>query len=179
MKYVRNLSKADRNVMSTSPQTGKSNRPFVGVLILLNNKKYCVPLTSPKSKFENKKNSLDFMKITHHTEKNEQGTYKLIGALNFNNMIPVTSEVIKKIDLKIDASDSAEYKKYKELMKDQLRFCRTNQDIIIKRANNLYELITKHPDKNHNLKHRCCDFKKLEQVLDKYISKQNNLSETL
>lgn len=31
MKYVRNLSNADKNIMSTSPQLGKVHRPFVGI----------------------------------------------------------------------------------------------------------------------------------------------------
>lgn len=79
MKYVRNLAKADNNVMSVSPQTEKSSRPFIGVLILLNGKKYCIPLSSPKKKFEGKKNSVDFMKITHSNEKDNK---KIIGALN-------------------------------------------------------------------------------------------------
>lgn len=174
MKYVRNLAKADNNVMSTSPQTGKENRPFVGVLILLNNRHYCIPLTSPKLKFESKKNSVDFMKIPHPTEKNENGSYKLIGGLNINNMIPVDISVLKKIDLQVKKEDNTAIKEYKELMKDQLSFCQINQDLILKRANNLYDLVTNHPDKNRNLTRRCCDFAKLEKVLDKYISRSQS-----
>ena len=56
MKYVRNLAKADDNVMSVSPQNGKSVRPFVGIIVLVNGRKYCIPLSSPKKKFENKTN---------------------------------------------------------------------------------------------------------------------------
>lgn len=171
MKYVRNLSKVDNNVMSTSPQVGKSNRPFVGILILLNNRSYCIPLTSPKPKFQGRKNSVDFIKITHPTEKNENGAFKMIGALNLNNMLPVDLSVLKKIDLQINKNDTMATKEYKELMKDQLNYCQINQDIILKRANSLYNLVTKHPDKNRNLVRRCCNFKKLEQVLDKYIIK--------
>ena len=51
LKYVRSLSKADDKVMSISPQIGKEIRPFVGVVVLMNGKKYCIPLTSPKDKF--------------------------------------------------------------------------------------------------------------------------------
>lgn len=35
MKYVRNLSKVDDNVFSVSPQQGKENRPFVGVVVIV------------------------------------------------------------------------------------------------------------------------------------------------
>ncbi len=180
MKYVRNLSNADRNVMSTSPQLGKSNRPFVGILVLLNDKTYCIPLTSPKEKFEGKKNSVDFIKILHPTEKNEKGAFKIIGALNLNNMIPVDISVLQKIDLHIRSTDTPQIIAYKELMKDQLSWCQANQDIILKRANQLYDIVTKYPDKNKNLVRRCCDFIKLETILDKYIkSKQGNIKNTL
>ena len=57
LKYIRNLSRADDNVMSVSPQVGKENRPFLGIIILIGGQKYCIPLTSPKKKFENMKSS--------------------------------------------------------------------------------------------------------------------------
>lgn len=178
MKYVRNLSNANRNVMSTAPQAGKSNRPFVGILILLNNKQYCIPLTSPKGKFEGKKNSVDFMKILHPTVKNEDGAYKVIGALNINNMLPVSRDVLTKVDLQINSKDSPQNKQYKELMKDQLTWCQNNQDIILKRANRLYDIVTKYPEENRNLTRRCCNFKKLEAVLDRYLDKLQTNAET-
>lgn len=63
LKYIRNLSKTDDNVMSVSPQIGKENRPFVGVIVLLNGKNYCIPLTSPKNKFKTMKSQIDFIKV--------------------------------------------------------------------------------------------------------------------
>ena len=36
LKYIRNLSKVDDNVMSVSPQLDKQDRPFVGMILLLN-----------------------------------------------------------------------------------------------------------------------------------------------
>ena len=171
MKYIRNLSKVDDNVMSVSPQNDKRFRPFVGILILLNDKKYCIPLSSPKPKFENKKNGVDFMRITHPTKKNEQGAYKLIGVLNINNMLPIEDELLTPIDLTVHSGDDAKRVAYKSLMKDQLDFCQRNQDMILKRANKLYDLITKYPDKNINLTKRCCNFIKLEKALEKYLHK--------
>ena len=63
LKYIRNLSRADDNVMSVSPQVGKENRPFLGIIILIGGQKYCIPLTSPKKKFENMKSQIDFIQI--------------------------------------------------------------------------------------------------------------------
>ncbi len=164
MKYVRNLSKADDRVMSVSPQENKENRPFVGIVVVCESKEYCIPMTSPKEKHKSMKNDLDFSKIY---DKNG----KLIGALNFNNMIPVDKSVIKPININPDKRDSSKEKAYKEMMNNQLDWCNDNHEAITKKANKLYRFVTETPEKSRNLTRRCCDFKKLEQVLDKYLGK--------
>jgi len=80
MKYVRDLHKIDDRVQSISPQIHKNNRPFVGILIICDKHKYCVPLDSPKEKHKRQKNDVDFTRIFDDE--------KLISVLNFNNMIP-------------------------------------------------------------------------------------------
>ncbi|MGN0589492.1 MAG: type III toxin-antitoxin system ToxN/AbiQ family toxin [Ruminiclostridium sp.] len=167
LKYVRDLSFVDDNVMSVSPQIGKSSRPFVGILLLVEGQKYCVPLSSPKPKFQNKKNAIDFVRILDETKHNEHSTPVIIGVLNFNNMIPVADDVVTEIDIKINKGDSPKTAKYKELLTKQLDWCRKNELNILSHANRLYSLVTKHPEKNRNLTRRCCDFKKLEAVLEK------------
>ena len=62
LKYIRNLAKVDDNVLSISPQVGKSTRPFIGIIVICDDKQYCIPLSSPKSKHENMKNDADFSK---------------------------------------------------------------------------------------------------------------------
>jgi protein AbiQ len=90
MKYIRNLAKVDDKVVSVSPQIKKENRPFVGIVVICDSKLYCIPLTSPKLKHQQMKNDKDFSKMF---DKNG----KLIGAINFNNMIPVDKYLIKPI----------------------------------------------------------------------------------
>ena len=46
---------------------------------------FFAPLTSYKKKFDNMKNDLDFFKIMNYK------TGKIYGAIDLNNMIPVTS----------------------------------------------------------------------------------------
>lgn len=132
-------------------------------------KKYCVPLTSPKSKHDKMKNDLDFSKM--FDKKN-----KLIGALNFNNMIPVSENFIKPINITPNKNDSPKDKIYKELLNNQLDWCNDNVENIVKKANKLYKFVTQTPEKSRNLTRRCCNFKKLEEVLAKYIQKtsENN-----
>lgn len=170
MKYIRELHKADDNVMSISPQINKNTRPFFGIVILLNGRKYCIPLTSPKKEKFKGKSQVDFIKIKDSSRKDENGAEKTIGILNINNMIPVCDQVLKKIDLKQAVNDPRDVLNRKGLMIDQLRWCRKNYQIIENRANKVYKLVTETPEKNKNLVRRCCDFKKLEKVLDSYIA---------
>lgn len=81
MKYIRNLHNIDDKVLSVSPQAGKDNRVFIGIVIVCGRHKYCIPLSSPKEKHKNMKNSIDFSKI--------EVNGKLLGVLNFNLMIPI------------------------------------------------------------------------------------------
>lgn len=57
-------------------------------------------------------------------------------------------------------------------MQDQLKWCRDNAEMIIRRANKVHDMIVLTPEKNKNLTRRCCDFKKLEAVLDKMMKRQ-------
>lgn len=159
MKYIRNLSHVDDHVMSVSPQIGKSNRPFIGIIVICNDRQYCVPLSSPKEKHKTMKNDIDFTKIYHDS--------RLIGVLNFNEMIPVNKDIIFPVDIRHRPSDNHEMSRYKDLIINQLTFCRKNQDTIVKKANRLYEKVTSGKAGGLLLRH-CCDFKKLEHVLEHY-----------
>ena len=92
---------------------------------------------------------------------------KLIGVLNFNCMIPVSFNVIRPLDLKIQPQDDAESKHYKKLVAKQLTFCQKNQEAIIRKANKLYDHIV-NGKASIRLTQRCCDFKKLEAILLRY-----------
>ena len=107
MKYIRNLhNQGDDRVFSVSPQVGKGSRPFVGIVVICCKKQYCIPLSSPKEKHKNMKNGVDFHRIL-------DADGKLIGVLDFNNMIPVREDVLREVDLKIHPNDTREMKHYK------------------------------------------------------------------
>ena len=88
-----------------------------GIVIICEEKQYCIPLSSPKDKHKNMKNGVDFHRVL-------DADGKLIGVLDFNNMIPVRKDVLRRVDLKIHPKDSQEMKHYKNLMIDQLNYCR-------------------------------------------------------
>ncbi|MDR1291912.1 MAG: type III toxin-antitoxin system ToxN/AbiQ family toxin, partial [Clostridiales Family XIII bacterium] len=129
---------------------GKERRPFVGVVLSINNHIYYAPLSSPKSKHANMNNQVDMMKIAG-------GKY---GVINFNNMIPVKKIFLAKINLKPVENDSGKDIDYKAMLVNQLDWCEKNEEWIRKTAYQLYKLLrTQYAGKA--LKKRCCDFKKL------------------
>ena len=160
---MRDLHNADDRVQSVSPQIHKSRRPFVGVVVVCGEHKYCVPLDSAKEKHKSQKNDVDFTRIFDGE--------KLISVLNFNNMIPVDDRFITKIDLKPSEKDSPAQANYKKLCIKEIAWCRKNQEAIVKKANKLYLLVQK-PNCSGILKKRCNDFKKLEKVLERILQKK-------
>ena len=169
MKLIRDYSHIDDNVMSVSPQINKHNRPFIGVIIIKNDKKYCIPLSSPKKKHREMKSRLDMVKVFDESERGEDKQFKLIGVLNVNNMIPVEDCFLEPIDLNICKTDNKKIKAHKELMQNQLRWCRDNSGMIINKANKVYNLVVNNPEKNKRLVARSVDFLKLEKVLEKKL----------
>ncbi len=130
----------------------KSIRPFVGIVFIVNEFHYYAPLTSPKPKHLHMKNQIDFLKI-----KNGE-----LGAVNFNNMIPVPTFCLKKVEIRIMEADSKADRDYKHLLSNQLSWCNANRASILKQAEKLYHTITS-GRAWENLRNRCCDFAVDEQ----------------
>ena len=126
VEYNKYLQVYDKNV--TKNYDEKEGRPYVGLLIQINDIFYFAPLTSPKEKFKHMKNSVDFIKI-------KNGEY---GAINFNNMIPAKEEYANPIIIK-DEKDT----KYKNLLNNQYEKNKKNEEYLITKAKKLLDLYTK------------------------------------
>ena len=113
MKYIRNLHNIDDRILSVSPQIGKDERPFLGILVVCNEHKYCVPLSKPKPKHKQMRDKIDFKKIVYEGE--------LLGVLNFNLMIPVEEAQLHKIDTVLRKHDNADTRKKKEWLIKELK----------------------------------------------------------
>lgn len=159
IKYIRNLHNIDDRVSSVSPQIGKQHRIYVGIVVICNEMEYLIPLSHPTEKHKKMKPCADFDKIL-----DKRG--KLLGVLNYNLMIPVGEKQLIKVNLKPDKTDSANDRYYKQLCIDELTWCRKNADIIINKANCLYNLCVN--GSNYKGKSRCLDYKKLEIECRKY-----------
>lgn len=92
----------------------------------------------------------------------------MIGALNFNNMIPVSNDVIQKLDIRPSSSDTPKEREYKELLNNQLDWCNDNIDNIIKKANKLYRLITQSPE-NQSTSHAVAVISKSLRLFSKDV----------
>lgn len=105
------------------------------------------------------KNGIDFHRVL-------DGRGKLIGVLDFNNMIPVRADVVQRIEIRIFSQDSAKVRHYKNLVTDQINFCQRNQAVIVAKANKLYRMVQR-KNASGPLKRRCLDWKRLEELLEK------------
>ena len=135
----------------------KNKRPFVGVVIAVGSCSYYAPLSSPKPKHLHMHTAIDFMKI-------EGGKF---GVINFNNMLPVSNEQLVLLDLKIKRGDDENTVKYKLLLTNQKDWCTKHQDLLSKKAGNLYTLF-KEGKLYRNIVDRCCNFELLEKAMKIY-----------
>ena len=134
----------------------KELRPFVGVLFTINKCMYFAPLSSPKPKHLKMKNKVDFLKIDNGK----------LGAINFNNMLPVTKNNIIELDLNKECLTKTE-QKYTKLLKEQIYWLNRNNEKIYEKSKKLYE---KYLSKtlNSSIAIRCCNFKLLEEKCIEY-----------
>ena len=153
-KYCDYLRKFDNKVPYNFNE--KEIRPFVGVLFEINDCSYFAPLSSPKPKHLKLKSKLDFLKIDNGK----------LGAINFNNMIPVTNKNIVKIDLEKEGITKTE-KKYIKLLKEQIYWLNRNSEKIFGRSNKLYEKYISNKLDTNTYK-RCCNFLLLEEKCKEY-----------
>ena len=103
------------------------------------------------------KNTIDFIKI-----KNGE-----LGAVNFNNMIPVKENNYDLIDLNAETNSSYE-KKYLKLLKEQLDWLNSNSNQVKNKSYKLYHLYND-GKLAENIKSRCCNFKLLEEKCELYL----------
>ncbi len=108
--YVDQLHNLDYRV---EKHHGKHSKPYLGIILKINNIHYFVPLSSPQPKHKHMYESLTFVKITNRSQ--------LLSVLNINNMIPVPIGFYHKIDIN-KISDL----KYRDLLNAEKIACRTN-----------------------------------------------------
>jgi protein AbiQ len=164
--YIDVLHDADNRVMLNKEQSDGS-RPYVGVIIPVAGIDYYAPLSSPKSKHLKMKNIQDIVKI-------QNGEY---GIINLNNMIPALQNQATPINIcRLMESSEMRDQKYGWLLNAQGVWCNKHSETIVQKANKLYRLITSGRG-YESLRNRCCDYRKLEAEMARYVRGINKVDE--
>lgn len=153
-QYCDYLRKYDNKVSYNKNE--KELRPFVGLLFKINDCEYFAPLSSPKLKHRKMKNTIDFMKI-------QDGE---LGAVNFNNMIPVRKNNYSVINLNRKNLSKSELR-YQDLLKDQYNWLNEHYNQVQNRSYRLYHLYN-NKQLSESIASRCCNFKLLEEKCELY-----------
>ena len=90
--FVNYLNSIDSKVENI--EYGNRLKPYFGIVLDINGINYYMPVSSAKDKHKTMKNSKDFQKIY------DKDTGVLIAVLNINNMIPIPSKYITKLEYK-------------------------------------------------------------------------------
>lgn len=147
-KYLNFLFKFDNRVMLNKDK----KRPYIGVIFKIKGLDYYAPLSSPKPKHKKMKNAVDFMRIKGGE----------LGAINFNNMIPVPLCAVEPVNVA-----DAENIQYKMLLINQIQFFDENDTEIINRATKLYKAY-RAKKLRKEVVDRCVNFPQLEKKAKLY-----------
>lgn len=138
-------------------------KPYIGIVVNINEFNYYVPISSAKSKHYKIKEGMDFIKIMQAD--------KIIGVLNLNNMVPILSEKIqilnyREIDKYREFGTEKEKRLYISFLSFELNLINQKVEKIRRNAIKLYNEKINNP--NSNLSKRCCNFKLLEEKCVEY-----------
>lgn len=159
--YIKYLSQYDKHIAYNKEQT----RPYIGVIIQMNDNKYFAPLFSPKYKHRTYKDNLSFFKITNNKTKNE------LGIVRFTDMIPVPEKELVTLDIKNKSYG------YRRLLSEQYSIINKldNREKIFYKAKRIYEIVIDKENKGKVAtfyKSLSCNFKLLEQKQKEYENKK-------
>ena len=164
-KYIEYLKNFDDKIQNVDYKLNL--KPFIGIVIKINNFDYYVPISSPKPKHYKMKDGIDFIRVKHQN--------RILGVLNLNNMIPILDKYVtilkyKEIE-KYRFFKSEEQKNlYISLLNIELKCINLKYEEIKRKAMKLY--LERLNNKNSRISQRCCDFKFLESKLNQFILNQ-------
>lgn len=149
--YINYLSQYEKHIAYNKNQ----KRPYIGVVIIVEEHYYFAPLFSPKQKHKTYKDNLTFFKIKNQKNKND------LGIIRFSDMIPVPQECVYLLDIKNKSYG------YRRLLSEQYSYINTskNKEKILDKSSKLYNIVTKSSKSKMAkfYKNLSCNFKLLEE----------------
>ena len=143
--YLRYLNSIEPEVQFSDDKYYEQ-KPFLGVVILIDDYSYFIPLTSGKRKHAKWKNvGPAHYLVYEQVEKSElrrndvfksisdTEALKIFAALDIKKMIPVKEGLYSRIEF-----SSLSDRKYADLLEKEYRFCQKIQDGILVKANQIY-----------------------------------------
>ncbi len=175
--YLEYLNKIDSEVYYDIAYRN-SIKPFVGIIVGIENYNYFIPLSSSKEKHKNWRNVsnehfLIYEIIDNHITINGD-IYKyysaeekmhILSILDIKKMIPVPSGCYEKIEF----NQLIDYR-YKDLFEKEYAFCLSIKEKVLKKAENLY----KKQKETGIIRRANCDFNKLESAMKEWIKNSNS-----
>ncbi len=169
--YLEYLHKVDSEVYYNSSYRN-AIKPFVGIVIGIENFDYFIPLSSAKEKHKNWRNVSNehflvyevidnSVTISGDIYKHYSDTSKMhiLSVLDIKKMIPVPKGCYKNI-----VFDELDDERYKDLFKKEYSFCLSIKKKLINKAEKLYK---KQKDTGI-VRNTHCDFTKLEQAMKQW-----------
>ena len=161
-KYVEYLQRFDSLVQNIDYGCNEI-KPYIGIVLQINNFDYYVPISSTKEKHYKMKEGKDFVIIKEHS--------KILGVINLNNMIPVLPSEVNVLKYNSISNyrnfrNNSEKYKYISLLDKELDLINARKEEICIKARKLYDEKFNNP--NSRLSKRCCNFKLLEEKSIEY-----------
>lgn len=155
-EYIRYLRKEVPNVYDSHENHRLHSRKYVGILVLVRDIKYFIPLSSPKpsdylSDGTIRNSTLTILRLT----RTNSGVARLLSTMRISHMIPVPDSEIERYNVQGE-KDIA----YKDLIEDELRWIEHNDTEIQKRAKRVY-FLKKNESKTRNER----NYKTLDSIL--------------
>lgn len=148
--YIEYLSKFDNHVSWNKEQ----RRPYVGIVLKVENYLYFAPLYSYKVGYDKYKDNPSFIRIEDRKGKN-------VSIIRFAEMIPVPETAIQLLDF------NSRGDKYRDLLQAENDFINDNKNVIYAKAKKIYRNVVH--AKIPFFMDISCNFKLLEEQLKKYM----------
>lgn len=123
--YIEYLSKFDKHISWNKDQ----KRPYIGVILSIDDFLYFAPLYSYKDKYNTYKGNPSFMKV-----KDRKG--RDLSIVRLAEMIPVPQEEVELMDFK-ERGD-----KYQDLLQAEREFINDNRESLYNKAKKIYRNVT-------------------------------------
>ena len=172
-RYLQYLNTIEPEVQFTQ-EKDYTQKPFLGILVIIETYTYFIPLTSGKPKHAKWKNvgsahyliyeqvpKAKLRKRDIYKSISETDALQIFAALDLKKMIPVADGLYSRIEFA-----KLEDQKYADLLEKEYRFCQKIQDGILSKVTQIY----REQKETGKVYPMYCNFSRLEDACNQYQS---------